>query len=388
MTYDEAFEIDFRPAVPATVRNELNKHLRGTTRIVVYELMAEGRTSKINALRLTNKVGAFPKEPLEEIAEGVTAIMQVAWESQTTEDPDIGTPPMEFTVVCEEAGRGRKRTQFTYVYKGPDEPDIAEDTMGVEERGIMRILELYERAVNQREATISDCHERLLRIVEQNSSQAAAGATMMAHAVPMFMAANQQVLNAKTMEYSAAKIEAKEKATTERMSKGLEFLAPFFGLGVQQFLAAKFGIRMPTVDAEEGPANGANGHANGRARGPTVTQEGGHGDGGAAAGAQAGSEEEPPEHVLAAMADYFGSQLTNRQRAELTKILTKKQAACFDALFCATTDAEAYAGYQGIVSNAMDKLGALQALLDKEQAETLQAFMQGANQYAQRHPAQ
>lgn len=378
MTFDEPFEIDFRPAVPATVRNELNKLLRGTTRIVVYELVAEGKTAKCNAVRLTNKPGAFPKEPLEEIAEGVTAIMQVAWESQETEDPDVGLPPMEFVVVCEEPGRGRKRTQFTYVYKGEREPDYAEDTMSVEDRAVMRVLELQERAIDKREATIGECHERLLRIVEQNSSQAAAGATMMAHAVPMFMAANQQVLNAKTMEFSAAKIEAKEKASTERMGKALEFLAPFFGLGMQQFMAAKFGVSMAPPAAEHGPANG-------RATGPSPEGEGAHDDEHAG---DPGGDEKVPEHILAAMADHFGSQLTNKQRAELGRILTKKQQAAFDALFCSTTDAEAYAAYRKVASEAMDKLGALQGLLEPEQTEVLSAFMQGAAQYAQAHPDQ
>jgi len=382
VTFDDAFEIDFRPAVPATVRAELNKVLRGSKRIVVYEQIAEGKTSKINGFRLTGQAGALPREGLDEIAEGVTAIMHRAWYDQETEDPDIGLPPMEFVVVLEYDGKGRKRSQFRYTYKGADEPDFAEETLSTAEQVTQRALELLERVNALAFSTIHDYQERFIEIVQQNTAQSAAGAQLMQHAIPMWLSANQQVLNARTLEFSAAKADAQEKATTARMAAAMKFLGPYVGLGLQQFVAAKFGVQLPMQmpdlgddDPTDPPTGGPSGAgASGRGA-PTngVPANGAH------------PEEAVPEHIMAAMANHFGDGLTSSQRAELNKLLTKKQQAYFDALFCAKTDADAFSAYQQVAANAMDKLGLLQSLLTKEQTEILGAFMQAAAQHHQAH---
>lgn len=388
MQFDEDFEIDFRPAVPATVRSKLTQLLRSTTRIVVDHVPAPGKTAKINAIRFTNKPGQYPKEGVEEIAEAVTAIMHIAWQEQETEDTDIGLPQMEFTITAEhKKGNKRQRSQFTYVYKGDDEPDYVEETMSIEDRGVMRVLELQERALLQREATIADAHERFLRVVEQNTAQAAAGSQVMEHAIPVLLAGVQGQLNAKAMEYNTESLAVKEKATTDRMMAALATVAPFIGIGLQQFLANKLGIPievlqqgMPGTPGPPGSPAGAPGGApagsNGRDPHPSSPHQ------------PRQPAEEPanedgvvdmrPVNPLAELGNFFGDGLGVVQRRDMNRMLTKKQQSLFDDLFCASTDAEALAAYVVVKEQAASKLGELQQVLNPDQLQLLMTFIQGA----------
>ncbi len=358
VNFEQPVEIDFRPAVPGSVRSDLNKLLRSTTRIVISVVAAKGKARKVNAIRLNCSPGQWPRESLEDIAEAITAIMHLCWEDQELEEGQELPPPMEFVIVCEGAprpGKARPRAQFRYTYAGETEADVYEDNLSVDEAATMRVLDLLERHLGQAYSHLDDMQERLLRIVEQNSSQARAGAELMSHAIPLFMAGTQQVLNAKTLEMSAARTEAREKATTERIEAALKTLAPFLGIGLQQFIQSKLGVQF----APEGdPAN----------EGYTIHQE--------------GEPEAPPQHPLATMARYFGEGLSVEQRAELNRILTRKQQACFDALFCSVTDRDAVAAYAQVAEHAADKLAALQALLSPEQTQQLGAFMHAVAKYS------
>ncbi len=92
--------------------------------------------------------------------------------------------------------------------------------------------------------------------------------------------------------------------------------------------------------------------------------------------------------MLASIAQAFGGGLSVRQRRDLNRQLTKKQLGAFDALFCAETDAEAVAAYQGVVDHAMDKLGTLQQLLEPDQTQMLAAFIAAATERAQQDAPQ
>ncbi len=356
MNFDDPFEIDFRPAVPASVRSELNKLLRGTTRIVVNKEAVEGKQTKANALRLNTKPTEWPSEPTDEIAEAIIAIMHVAWSAQAKDYPDDDLPPMMFVVICEQAGKTSKRpkrTQFKYAYKGEHEPDYLEDAMSTEERSVHRALELLERMLDKAHANNADSHELLLRIVQQYTASSSAGSDLLREAIPLFLSGFQQTLNASQLQFSAHQAEAQTQATTERIKAAMEMLGPFVGIAFQQ-LATKYGFPMPPPGDDDSDADD-----------------------------QEGALDEP----LAAVAQHFGEGLDNRQRAELNRVLTKKQSACFDAMFCAATDAEAFAAYQQIGQHAADKLVVLQALLNVEQGHALAAFMKGAAKYAAQQPS-
>ena len=176
----------------------------------------------------------------------------------------------------------------------------------------------------------------------------------MQHAIPVWVSGANQLLHAKGLEFSAARAEAKEKATTERLSEAWRTLGPYLGIVAQQVMAKKMGVTPVAHPPTSAPANG-----------------------------------EPAERELPSMVDLandFGGGLTCKQRSELNRLLTKKQMGAFDALFCADTDAAAFDAYQGVAKHAGDKLAVLQGMLDADQTNVLGAFMASAAHYAEEHP--
>jgi hypothetical protein len=212
---DQPIECDVDPPIPADLRSRLNQLMRSTTRVVVYD--DDGH--KVNALRLTTAPGSFPKEPLEDICREVCRIMHVAWSEQSTEDPDIGMPPMQFAISCEHTKNGKRiRPQFQYVYHGDGSISTSEsfeEVMGVEEMARARTMEMLERQNQQFMGTIDLLHGRFLELVTKQSealtSSGAAANETMKQALPMFFGGVQSMLNGKYMEYNVGRAEAAER---------------------------------------------------------------------------------------------------------------------------------------------------------------------------------
>ena len=381
MEFDESLEDpDFRPFVSVTVRTELSKLLKSTTRIVVNEV--DGTSSrKCNGLTLSNRPGQYPSESAESIAEAVTQIMHQTWSAQETEDPDadVGLPPVEFVISCEHKTRGtnahRQRNQFRYVYHADNADDWSEDTTSLEERATIQIIGRYESLVGQLMSHANEAHDRLVNVVTQSSATAAAGADMIKEAIPMFIGGIQSMLNAKYMEYSAKKAEADAAASSSNLKAVMETVGPFIPiLGMQIMAKMGFdpGIVAAMMNSQTTPADASPGD-------PSAPS--------APAGPSEGGTDEQPEgqptivHRLAALVDAFGRSISPAQRREMNKFLTKRQQAAFDDLFCSTTDGEAYQGYLVVMSTAADKLKQLDALLDTQQRECFQMFFAGCVAY-------
>lgn len=368
MTPDEPFAIDFTVAVPPRLRHLLNQNLPKATRVVVND----GDGKKVNGVRLTNTHGGLPDESLDAIAEMVTAIMHIAWRDQETEDPDIGMPPMDFTVVCEHtAKRGGKRTRlsFTYVYKGDlidADDDVLEETITMEERSIQRAFDTLERQNASLIGHVDLIHGTLRDFFKQQmdatTAQGAASAETMKQAIPMFFAGMQQSLNAKYMEYSIGKAEAEAKASSERFVNSIKAVAPFVGMALQQFMQHKLGID-PSV------LFGGGGHPAAEGSAPPSAVE---------------DDEPPPRHLVAYFAGELGRSLSNVQRRTLAQKFKPLEVAALDDLFCAETDDAALACYAAVVKRIGAKLVELQHMLTPEQGQTLQAFMQSLQQHAER----
>jgi hypothetical protein len=365
MTPDEPYVADFPVAVPPRLRHLLNQNLPKATRVVVND----GDGKKVNGIRLTNTHGGLPDESLDSIAEAVTAIMHIAWRDQETEDPDIGMPPMDFTVVCEHTvKRGGKRTRlsFSYVYKGDlidDDDDVLEETITMEERSIQRAFDTLERQNASLIGHVDLIHGTLRDFFKQQmdatTAQGAASAETMKQAIPMFFAGMQQSLNAKYMEYSIGKAEAEAKASSERFVNSVKAVAPFIGMALQQFMQHKLGID-PSVIFGGGAAAAA-------PEEPAVADD-----------------EEVPKHLVAFFAGALGNSLTNIQRRTLAQKFKPAELAALDDLFCAQTDGDALEAYAVVVKKVGAKLVELQHLLTGEQGEILGQFMQTLNAYAER----
>lgn len=379
MAPDEPYTVDFPIVVPQRLRHLLNSHLRSTTRIVISEQVSEGKTRKVNSLRLTNTTGGFPQESLDDIAEAVVAIMHIAWRDQETKDDETESSPpsMDFVITCEHYQKRpgnekpkRVRDTFTYLYRGADDDgDDAEEEWTMEERAIQRAMETLERQNASLIGHVDLLHTTILTFFRQQSdaatAQGAASAETMKQAIPMFFSGVQQSLNAKYLEYSHAKAEADAKASTDKFVGSLKAVAPFLGMAASQFLAHRFKLD-PSAFAG------------------LLNQFGLGDDAPAAAPAASSSDagEDPPGQLVAFFAGELGRSLSNAQRREIGRRFTTEQVLVLDDLFCADTDAEALAAYNVVVEKVGQQLVVLQGMLDADQRETLSGFMQALQRYA------
>ena len=382
MTPDEPLDLDFIPFVPPKVRLELTKRLKGCTRIVISEC-EDNRTRKVNGIKLDTKPGQMPRTPVDDIAQLVTNVMHTAWVSQETEDPDVGLPPMEFVVVCENTNNKRERHQFKYTYHAEMDMDEGDASLSDHDAQVDRIIASWERlattAIDEKTAS----HEKLLEVVQQNTAGASAGAALMANAIPLFLGGNQAMLNAKFMEYSDVRAREDAKASGDRWASTMQTLAPLGMILMMQMLgkagidpgmvAPLLGGMMPGAGAPPAGAPPSQAHA----PGPTAAAE-------AEDLGDAGLDDDLPpgmpgqDQQLAALAYNFGNSLRPHQRRELNKLLTKKQVAAFDDLFCSATDNDALLAYQVVMQTCMDKLPGMQALLEPHQTQALHMFLQAA----------
>jgi len=322
MHLESPVEIDFVPIVPPSLRQKIVKNLKGCARIIISEVVGESKsTRKVNSIKLTVQRSGFPKESIDEIVETATAIMETHWsramamrrdEDDGAGGEDFCTDALDFLVICEMSGKGRKRVQFTYSYAGGGDDEYAEETMSFEERSVLRVCEAQERALAQAYGVIQDSHERLLDVVKANSEASNAGAEIMKNAIPLFLSGTQQVLNARALEYSHAKAEAESKASTEKFSAAVKNIAPFLNLIVQQKLGLDPMQRMSNQQSE--------------------TEENEMQD----------AENQPVKNPLAELGSLFGDSLSAAQRKHLNDTLLRKEVRLFDAIFTAKTDAEAH----------------------------------------------
>lgn len=407
MTFDDPVEIEFQPFVPPRIRKELVSRLNYVSKIIVSE-HDDGRTRKANGLTLNRRPGQMaPVEPVDDIAASVTVIMHVQWAAQKLEEgaSETDRPPMQFVIVCEgkNAKGARKRSQFQYTYHAELEDPDNEEELSPEQESTNRLVDAWERLATCAIDEKQEAHARLLEVVQQNTASASAGSQLLANAIPLFLSGNQAILQAKYMEYSTDHARAESKANADKFSTTVQGLAPFAMVLLMQVMSKMGMDPTPVVSMMAGAMGGQGGepedagpaHAAAQPSAQPAAQP--QPPGGAYAyavhtdGTVDPPEAPPPtdagpdgsEHRLAAIAHAFGNSLTPVQRRDMGKILTRKQLAAFDDLFCSEDDAAARQCYQVVVATCMAKLGELQALLDPEQRQALQMFMAAAGRPAQ-----
>ncbi len=358
MVFDEPHEFpdDERVAISDALRSSVYRMLRSTTRIVIEEEVNQGKYVKVNAFRLQCKSGKMPDEDTDDICEAIVQVAHNQWLhrlDEAGESDDSENFKLRFRIAClHSEGRKSKRTTHAFWYSANLDEEDSEETTSLEKEVLQDLLDTLTRQIDSMQSYIERLQDALLAANDRTGQPLAAAGELLKMAGTMATSGLQATSNALAMKYSEKKIAEEEKAKSERWTSVMKTVAPFVGMGLQQFIQSKTGNVTPPMDfsdqgeEQEGP--------------PEPSGEPSEED------VEAGIV----ENELALIAQTFGSSLTPEQSRAMNSKLTKKQIDAVYDIACALTDDEVVEKVKKFQNFfPVDKFPDLLGILNEEQQQ-------------------